>query len=246
MWSDFLSRVYGFDGMFPRTLRDLTLRPGEAAREYIKGNRVRYYGPVGYFFIMITIYLLLASLLGVDLTEMTLKSSGTVSADQGVAQAEFSKSINAWIVDNMRLVSFVTALWSVVFYWLFFRKSGYNLVETAVVIFYANGHVYWLSIIILLLYWAAGISVYFVFHILLHSIYTIFSLVNFYQHISKFKIILRIILLYITYLVSFFLIAMLIGLAIGFFFPERFQQFSPRNNRPKTHIEIHENRERQT
>src|SRR6187397_2984313 len=69
LWFDFQSRVYGFDGMFPRTLKDLTLRPGAVTRSYISGNRVLYYGPVGYFFIMITVYLLLASLIDVDLSE---------------------------------------------------------------------------------------------------------------------------------------------------------------------------------
>lgn len=34
IWSDFLSSVYGFDGMFPRTLKDLTIRLGEDARSY--------------------------------------------------------------------------------------------------------------------------------------------------------------------------------------------------------------------
>jgi hypothetical protein len=31
VWNDFVSRTYGFDGMFPRTIRDLTIRPGAAA-----------------------------------------------------------------------------------------------------------------------------------------------------------------------------------------------------------------------
>jgi len=59
MYHDFQARIYGLDGMFPRTLRDVTLRPGQASRTFIQGNRVKYYGPVGYFFLMITVLLLL-------------------------------------------------------------------------------------------------------------------------------------------------------------------------------------------
>jgi hypothetical protein len=49
MWSDFLSRVYGFDGMFPKTLRDLTLRPGLAARKYIEGTACNTMALLGTF-----------------------------------------------------------------------------------------------------------------------------------------------------------------------------------------------------
>jgi hypothetical protein len=50
MWYDFQSRIIGFDGMFPRTIKDLTLRPGKASKNYVYGNRMMYYGPVGSFF----------------------------------------------------------------------------------------------------------------------------------------------------------------------------------------------------
>ena len=68
-WNDFWARVYGSDGMFPNTLRDLTIRPGKASQLFINGNRTRYYGPVGYFFLMITLLYLVGSLLDVPITE---------------------------------------------------------------------------------------------------------------------------------------------------------------------------------
>src|SRR5688572_4844803 len=66
---DFGARIYGFDSQFPRTLRDLTIRPGVAAKRFIEGNRAMYYGPVGYYFLMITVMFLVASILGIDFTE---------------------------------------------------------------------------------------------------------------------------------------------------------------------------------
>src|SRR5882762_8751747 len=68
-WHDFWARIYGLDGMFPRTFRDLTLRPGYASKEFIRGNRAKYYGPVGYFFLMITLFLLLLSMIGLDFVD---------------------------------------------------------------------------------------------------------------------------------------------------------------------------------
>ena len=72
-----MARIYGFDGMFPPTLRDITIRPCVASRKYIEGNRVAYYGPVGYFFLMVTLIYIVASLFNIDLVEFMKSASGT-------------------------------------------------------------------------------------------------------------------------------------------------------------------------
>src|SRR5258705_13671611 len=93
-WHDFLARVYGFDGMFPRTLRDLTLRPGFAAKEFIRGNRMKYYGPVGYFFLMITLFLLVIGFTGTELKDFMQQNGALISPKMGgEGQQEFAKVI---------------------------------------------------------------------------------------------------------------------------------------------------------
>lgn len=94
-WFDFWSRVYGFDGMFPRTLRDLTIRPGKAARDYINGNRVKYYGPVGYFFLMITLFLVLAGMLDIDVRVFLSQNQGMIveQPPPGSNQEQFNRII---------------------------------------------------------------------------------------------------------------------------------------------------------
>lgn len=67
LFRDFINRIYRFDGMFPRTLRPLTIRPGEVARSYINGIRVKYVGPVGYYFLTLTFFLLVVPLLDIEL-----------------------------------------------------------------------------------------------------------------------------------------------------------------------------------
>lgn len=225
LWFDFQSRIYGFDGMFPRTLRDLTIRPGEVAKSYINGNRVRYYGPVGYFFIILTIYVLLASLVGVDLTEFTMAQNPVDTSVTGHGQVEASKTINAWIIENMRLVSFLIALWMVPFLWMVFKRSGYNIVETSVLAFFTSGHVQWLSIIFMLVYAFTGYVVGLGVMLSLSFVYTIFSYASLYNFQAKWKIVLR--ALVATVLSYFFL--MVATILIGFVFFK--DELRPSNNR---------------
>jgi magnesium-transporting ATPase (P-type) len=232
MWSDFLSRVYGFDGMFPRTLKDLTIRPGEAARSYISGNRVRYYGPLGYLFITLTIYVLLASLLGVDLTEFTMASS-RVEETSGSGQMALSREINLWIIENMRLASFIVATWSVLFIWLFFKKSGFNLIETSVIVFYINGHTVWITIITLFIYFFTGHSINMTWVLSLTLLFMIYSLVNFYTHQHKAKTFMYALL---SIVLSYVSLTILFVLGLGIFLhyhPSELEKIRPKNNRSK-------------
>lgn len=191
MWNDFLSRVYGFDGMFPRTLRDLTIRPGEVARSYVTGNRVKYYGPVGYFFLMITVYLLLASLLGVNISEFMQASSPVSTYQQEPGQQEINKVLMNWISDNMRVMTFVIALFSVFFSWLYFLKSKYNLIESSVLVFYTLGHLTWLNIIGLVIYNFTGVALNAGFSLLLTIVFLLYAFSNFYTHQAKWKVVIK-------------------------------------------------------
>lgn len=234
MWNDFLSRVYGFDGMFPRTLLDLTIRPGHAAREYINGNRVKYYGPVGYLFIILTVYLLLASLLGVDLSEYTMATSYYNPAETGKGQQEVMMGINRWVLDNMRLLSFFIAGWSVLFIWIFFRKSGYNFIESSVLIFYVNGHITWLSIVGVLFFAATGYAPNMVWILALSFLYTTFAMMNFYTHLTKGRLLLKSVLVQITSFVMLILFSILVGTVYSLINPEILGKIAPKNNKPAT------------
>jgi hypothetical protein len=232
MWNDFLSRVYGFDGMFPRTLRDLSVRPGEAAREYIQGNRVKYYGPVGYLFIILTVYLLLASLLGVDLTEYTLASSYSDPSETGAGQREVMLQVNNWVLGNMRVLSFFMATWSVLFIWLFFRRSGYNFIESSVLIFYVNGHIIWLSIAGVLIYAVTDYAINMFWILGLGLVYTIFAMMNFYTHLPKWRLLIRSTFALLTSYVMIALLSMVLGVVYSLLNPEMLEKIAPKNNKP--------------
>lgn len=154
-WYDFWARIYGFDGMFPRTLRDLTIRPGEAARKYIEGNRALYYGPVGYFFLMITVFLLFMSIVDVDVKEFMFQKM-IMSPQQGSGE-KLSEAILSFVSENMKIIAFfILPFNAVAARYLLFRKSGLNFLEHLVLPFYVLGHIYWLNIISVIVYKITG------------------------------------------------------------------------------------------
>jgi hypothetical protein len=157
-WNDFWARIYGFDGMFPRTLKDLTFKPGEVAQKYLAGNRVLYYGPVGYFFLMITCYLLLLNLVNIDIKEFIEQGQQMVQpAGQSEGQKRLSQLALEFVSRNIKWITFIIMPFNAIAarYFLF-RKSNLNLVEHMVIPFYISGHMYWLSLITIPLVKAFG------------------------------------------------------------------------------------------
>jgi hypothetical protein len=231
LWADFAARIYGFDGMFPRTLKDLTIRPGQVAREYIAGNRVKYYGPVGYFFLMLTLYLLLASMLEIDLVDFTMKSSPATS-QQGAGQREISLMINQWVNGNIRTVSFIIALFTVFFTWLFFRKSGYNLIQSAVLIFFVNGHIIWISIASLFVYKLTDFVLPASVSLLASIAFLVFAYTNLYNYQKKWKVAIKGLLLYIVSYVTMIVIVTFYIVYASFHDKETFDKLRPSNNKP--------------
>ncbi len=156
LYTDFQSRIYGFDGMFPRTLRDLTIAPGKVAKDFVSGNRVRYVGPVGYFFLTLTVFLILMQLLEVDFYKYSSESSPFLGP-QSERQQRLSQEFSRFVIENMRIFSFLQIPITTVLAWMFFRKSGYNFLEHSVFVFYVAGHIVWLTVVAMLLY--AGFAI---------------------------------------------------------------------------------------
>jgi hypothetical protein len=149
----------GFDGLFLRTLRDLTIRPGYAAKKYIQGNRSHIYGPLSYFFLMITLFLLLMSVLDISLVSFINEKKETFSPSFSISdnEAKFVRRIMDTISRNMKAIAFlVVPFQAVAFRYMVFRKSGLNFMESMVMPFYLMGHLYWLSILSAILYYGSG------------------------------------------------------------------------------------------
>ena len=235
-WYDFWARIYGFDGMFPRTLRDLTIRPGVAARTFIAGNRAKYYGPVGYFFLMITLLYLVSSILDVPLIELMKSANkatnfvGTPKAGSG--QEKFGEVIMQYISDNLKLVSFLfIPLQAFCSRFIFFRKSGENYFEHTVLPFYIQGNIYWLSILSVILYSIFGFFLPGKISVVVSICYFGYAYADFFGYQSKVKAFLKGIGVYFfsqLLLLTLFSIILLILLKTN---PAIYEMLKPSNNR---------------
>jgi hypothetical protein len=140
-------QVAGFDGILLRTLRDLTIRPGIVAGRYIAGVRVLYLGPIAYFFFMITLVLLWISILGLDFAVLISEKQQTFLNSE--TSQKMSQWIALWVSDHIKWVLFLAVPFqALAARYLLFRKSGYNLLEHTVPLFYTTGHLFWLTMLV--------------------------------------------------------------------------------------------------
>ena len=234
-WIDFWARVYGFDGMMPRPLRDLTLRPGAASRRYMEGNRVSYYGPVGYFFLMITLLYLVAALLDISIVDFLKHGadSGLQPAPRkGTGQEQFMQSTFQVVSDNLKLVSFVLIpIQAFASKFIFFRKSGLNFLEHTVLPFYVLGHMYWLSILSLLIFAITGDFLPNLIQLVIAILYFSYAYANLFQYQSRIKAFAKGFGVYITTQLLFGLLVAIIVFILLLFNQEAFEMIKPSNNR---------------
>lgn len=233
-WNDFWARIYGFDGLFLNTLRDLTIKPGFAARDFVNGNRVKYYGPVGYFFLMITLYLIVASFLNIEIRDV-MKLSSTVAATNqplaGSGQDQFNTMILNMISDNLKLFSFLIIPFQALMALLFFRKSRFNFIEHSVVPLYVTGHAFWPSIIGLFLFRIQGPSTYQAMLGLISIPLYVLACLQFYNDQSRWKVFVKSLMAYIGAYFVFVIFFVVVIFIYVFSNPELLELLRPSNNR---------------
>jgi hypothetical protein len=222
LYTDFQSRIYGFDGMFPRTLRDLTLRPGKVAAAFIGGNRVKYVGPVGYFFLALTMLLLFMELLSVDLYSIS-KSNILTPASSTQSQETFQKFYVELISRNMRIFTFLLIPFYSLMALAFFRKEKLNILEHSILIFFVTGHVYWFGVINLFLFKFFSINLNLVQLPLQGLLYGI-GCIGLYHHGSKTWRFTKGIMVYVTSFILYILFITVASMAYLFSHPELLEQ----------------------
>jgi hypothetical protein len=142
MIRDAFEKFFGFDNMFVRTVWHGFSKPGLVAMTYIRGNRRAYIGPVGYFLIVTTIYLLYLNLVEVNMDDYYGLNDPDFYGKQDKQQVEVIKKITRTITKSTRAVSLINAMFFAFPLWAFFRKSGkINFTEslTAALYFSAQG-----------------------------------------------------------------------------------------------------------
>jgi hypothetical protein len=234
-WIDFWARVYGFDGMFPRTLRDLTLRPGQASRIYINGDRVSYYGPVGYFFLMVTLMYLIASMLSVNIVDLLAANADTglqPAPKPGSGMDKVMQSMFQKISDNMKALSFIViAIQAYCSRYLFFRKQKLNYIEHLVLPLYVQGHIYWLSMLSIVVFKVSGVFIPNSISLILTILYISYAYANFFKEQGVWKAFFKGLGLFITTQLIFTVVVAIVMVVVMFTDPEVFEMMRPSNNR---------------
>ena len=237
-WGDFWDKMYGFDSKFLRTVRDATTKPGVVAREFIRGNRVRYFGPVGYYFFMITVFLLVLSMIDLSYADY-LKAMQEELPMQQQSNTKLGESTRNWVADNLKLIAFlIPPFMAFASQRIFFRKQGLNFIEHSVPVFYILGHWYWISTIEAVIFKYTGKAMGSAIQLILVSLYLAFGYTTFVQTQPKWKVFLKGIGTYLVGYVLMFIFAGLVGVVIGLLLawldPEMFNSIRPsQQNLPK-------------
>ena len=200
MWVDFQSRIYGFDGLFPRTIKDLTIHSGSASREYIMGNRVKYYGPAGYFFLMVTLFLLVLSILNINFYEFSAASNPFINQSGG---QEVNKLIIDFVSDNLKILSFLIIPFQALWAKALFRKSGYNLLEHTVLPLFTQGHFLWVGIVNLFIYKYLHYTIMQSYLLVIMVLYYCYAVSDFYDYQNKIKSFLKGLLVFFLAYISY-------------------------------------------
>ncbi|HEX9981397.1 MAG TPA: DUF3667 domain-containing protein [Flavobacterium sp.] len=131
-------------GIF-QLLRDLTIKTGGVAREYVDGKRKKYYPPLSFFLLVVTVYVLAINLDGSPQTE-TIKEQPELSHIKDPVKKQkmvemFRRRDEAviFIQKHSNIVSMLILPLSTFFFWLFYRKGRYNYTEHMIAGMYMSG-----------------------------------------------------------------------------------------------------------
>jgi hypothetical protein len=117
-------------------LRQLIVRPGLVAREYVAGKRVKYFKPVNFFLIVggilvfMTTYFHLANDTAIRRIEQTAaRAKDPVERKLLYAQVERTTTTTHYMSNYANVMNMlVTPLFAFIL-WLFYRKAGYSFIE---------------------------------------------------------------------------------------------------------------------
>lgn len=133
----FLEALTNVERGFWYTMRELAVRPGVVAREYVEGKRQRYYHPVRFLLILVTVATLVTLSLGIyDMQQseilhlqndaLGLNPDEASTARQQKVQEEVKKYLNLVAMATLPFISLVG--------FRLFRKRAYNYAEHLVMV----------------------------------------------------------------------------------------------------------------
>jgi hypothetical protein len=164
--------------VFLRTIRDLATKPGIVTLHFVEGNRVRYFGPVGLFFVLLTIFILVIEWLGIDFFQFQ-SANNPFQTSGSPRQEAMLKDYMRFIYNHLKFVSLIIVPITSFWFWVFFRRSKRNLLEHAVLVFYTSAFVQLFMVINLFVYYFTGLNAMYLIS-LLSFFYMAYASVQYY------------------------------------------------------------------
>ncbi len=129
-------------------LKQLALRPGHVAREYIEGKRKKYMPPVSFFLIMVGLFVLATNSFKTfersanfaEAKAMLAKEPDVVKRERRLAKINRAEQVTRFMNKNSNLVSLLVATpFVTLIFFLFNIRRKYNYTEHLVANFYFAG-----------------------------------------------------------------------------------------------------------
>lgn len=160
--TDFWTQLTDIDKGLFTLLRDLVVRPGHVAREYIGGKRKKHFGPLNFYLIVGTMLILsmnvtewihakYAPTISTSSSNDTAQDSkqasppakdqsdGNKSSSRGAKTAARRQAATHFWTQYSDLVSITAAPLLCIFFWIFYRRAGFNYTELLVACLYMMG-----------------------------------------------------------------------------------------------------------
>ncbi len=129
-------------------LKQLAIRPGHVAREYIEGKRKKYMPPVSFFLIMVGLFVLATNSFKTfersanfaQVKAMFAKEQDVVKRERRLAKINRAEQATKFMNKNSNLVSLLVATpFVTLIFFLFYIRRKYNYTEHLVANFYFAG-----------------------------------------------------------------------------------------------------------
>ncbi|GHN02090.1 hypothetical protein WSM22_35790 [Cytophagales bacterium WSM2-2] len=208
--------LFHLDKGFLFTIKELFTRPGHMIREYLRGKRVSHFKPVSLILILAGAYGLLSHFFHIDILNGTFHVSGSKEEEEEIKQRV--SELSDWVASHYALVSLLSLPVFTLGIFIGFWKKGYNLAEYFVLNAYLTGqhlliHILFFPVIYLLnaTSWQESFNV---FLNTIIVIVTLWTLLQFFDHLKKWTIIWRTVMSFLISAVIYIMVGIILMLNV--------------------------------
>jgi hypothetical protein len=132
-FQDLADALFAVNAPLLITIKELIVRPGGLLRNYLNGQRRRYYRPVSFFILTTVLYIIVRSLIGFDPFRNAL-----IVVEEGPLEGNLLTEARNYMIFNINNFLFIFVFTLAVFSKLFYFRS-YSLAEFLAISFYLLG-----------------------------------------------------------------------------------------------------------